>query len=39
MRFSDPAGLLQDMSSAGLVEGQAEGIQLDYFMPVCTATV
>lgn len=38
MRFSDPAGLLQDMSSAGLAQGRAEGIEVDYIMPVSTAT-
>ncbi len=35
VRFGDPAGLLHDLGGAGLTDGRAEGIEVDYDLPVC----
>lgn len=34
VRFGEPAGLLEDLRGAGLAEARAEGIEVDYFLPV-----
>lgn len=39
VRFGDPAGLLQDLRGAGLEDARAEGMEVDYFLPVSGAAL